>query len=101
MSDWIKCKGCGRVLPASDYDEGEFRCRGCVARGDRPDRRRRSNSSNSQAQARWREKTGNAYGKAYAKARAQAMSELVELHPGDFKTLMDKARIAHDLGPAR
>lgn len=98
---WRKCKGCGRVLQLDQYDDDSERCRGCVARGERPDRRRRNSTSQADAVARWREKTGNAYGKAYAKARAQAISELIEQHPGDFKVLMDKARIDHDLGPAR
>ncbi len=64
-----------------------------------PDGRRRK--QNADALARHREKTDNAYGKTYRQAKAAALKRLAELHPEDFRRLMDEERVARGLKPTR
>jgi len=104
MSGWQKCHGCSRVLDQSEFLDEAGDCTTCRTREEsKVDRRVRTGEPTPQAEnvRRWRERTGNEYGKKYAKARAEATAVLIERHPQEWRQVMADARAKYELGPAR
>lgn len=103
MADWFKCHHCKRVQSTEEAEPGrDDLCSSCAARPvEEPARpsRRPPDSKNAQRVREHRERTGNAYGKAYEAARRAAVKRLVELHPEDWRRLLDEERAGVGLAP--
>jgi hypothetical protein len=101
MAAWIRCESCRKVLAADQFDEGQTRCRACLAGpAPKPRKGRASEVKTVRPAAPAPVERGPLLGVAGSgdlevrerRARRAALESLAEMHAADFQQLLSAAR---------